>query len=409
MISLLQRQWRLIASLFILIFYIGTIQFAAQRDGDIVHMWIGGRTIALGQLDSLYDPATHYEILEDSHVVADEFWGGRYDILGAFFYPPPTALLYATVGWLDLYQAQIAVAVLNILIGLAAVYALYLFLDKRFGFGSILIGVFTFPSFFYTFTLGQNGALTLAIAVVAWLLIRFGKDGWAGSILAILVYKPNWLVVIGWAPVLEKRWRFLVGGILGGVILLAVSASILGIQPFFAYADNLFKIVNLHDLPDYPIETQYSFLAFFRRNLGNGMSADILGWGLTGLVVGATMWLIGVKNKPAEKQSDLFILTAGLSWVTATLFNPHLHHYDLMLAVAAALVALIEWPSLSRNQKVFLGGIFLFNHVAFLIESVVFKMSAEQVELVFLPTLAVLFVWGWLFSRVYQLGIRSSA
>ncbi len=367
-------------------------------------MWIGGRTIAMGEPENLYDPLTHYQILEESHVNAEDFWGGRYDILGAFFYPPPTGLLYASVSWLDLYQAQIAIGVLNILVGLWAVFMLQKLLGDRFSYGLILILLFTFPSFFYTYALGQNGVLTLAIVLSAWVLIQQNQNGWAGWMLATLIYKPNWLAAVGWAPLFERRWRVIYGGILGGVMMLGASVLVLGVEPFFAYADNILKLFNLHDLPDYPIETQYSFLAFFRRIFGNGSTADLLGWGLTALVVGATIWLMGFKNRQVDTRSDLFILTAGLTWVTATLFNPHLHHYDLMLVVAASIVSLVEWPNLETNQKVLLLFVFIFNHVAFLIEAIVFTVSAEEIELVFLPTLATLMVWGWLFGRVFLLG-----
>lgn len=402
MISILKRQWPLICILFISLFYIGTIPLAASKDGDIIHMWVGGRTISSGLGGDLYNPNIQYEILDQSHVEADEFWGERYDILGAFFYPPPTALLYASVGWLDLTSAQAAVAILNIAAGFGAAIALFYLLQKRLSFGLIFLTLFTFPSFFYSFTLGQNGILTLAIVMSSWLLISTNQGGWGGVVFATLIYKPNWLAALGWVPLTEKRWKVLAGIVIGTVGIVSLTAIILGIQPFIDYGANLLNLVNLHDLPDYPIETQYSILAFFRRWLGNGLTADLLGWSTVSLIVISTFWLIGFKMEQSKPGTDRFLLTAALGWVTAALFNPHLHHYDLMLVVAAALVSLIEWPTVSRNQRFALLIIFLFNQSAFIISSISSLLSSWKFEFSLLPTLAALLIWGWLFGRIFS-------
>ncbi len=395
LLQIIKRRWRFALSSLILIIYLLSVIFAAEKDGDFVHLWVGARTITSGQPAALYDPDLHYDILDRSHVDAAEFWGPRYDIIGVFFYPPLAGLLYAPVSWLPLFEAQFVTGILNILAGIWSAWMLWRILEGRFSLPSILIILFTFPSFFYSFVLGQNGILTMALMLTGWELIRQKKDTAAGLALSWLSYKPNWLLAIGWFPLVERRWRMIGGLALGGLIVTGLTAAIVGIQPFIDYLDVLSKTAALHNLPEYPLNSQYSILSIFRRYFGIGRSADLLGWGSVLLLFGGTVWLLGFRLKQAPSTHTLFLQRAAISWIMATLLNPHLHHYDLLLVTPALIVALSEWGALTGRDQLLLGGIFVVNHLGFVFIDILGLHATLP-----LPAFGLLAVWGWFFVRL---------
>jgi hypothetical protein len=175
-----------------------------------------------------------------------------------------------------------------------------------------------------------------------------------------------------------------------------VVALIIGIQPFLDYAALFFEIANLHEQPDYPLNTQYSILSLYRRYLGIGRAADLWGWLTVAVFMGISAWALGRKPPSEHEPPSQLLQRAGLSWVTAVLFNPHLHHYDLVLVSAAGLMALAEWSMLSRGQRVILAILLSFNHLAFVIVD-----TLQINDTLPLPLFATVAIWGWLFWRFF--------
>ena len=62
--------------------------------------------MALGIAERLYDPGTHYEIVESAGIDDGRFHIPRHDRVGMFWYPPMAALLYAPFGALPLARAD---------------------------------------------------------------------------------------------------------------------------------------------------------------------------------------------------------------------------------------------------------------------------------------------------------------
>jgi hypothetical protein len=78
----------------------------------------------------------------------------------------------------------------------------------------------------------------LLIGLIAiWLLVRQGRDGTAGAILAILVAVKVTPVVLAWWFVVGGRRRALAGFLVAGVVALAVSVAGGGIGAHIAYLD----------------------------------------------------------------------------------------------------------------------------------------------------------------------------
>ncbi len=390
-----QNKWLIALLWATILFYCVTIPLAAIKDGDFIHLWVAGRTVATGQSDDLYTPETHYAILEETaELDAEQFWGERYDLLGVFFYPPFAGLFYAPFGYFSPLIAQGIHAAVTILLTITATYFLYQLSDQRISWVTIALLLFWYPATFYNFVLGQNGQLTLVLVLASWYFLKRNQTLLAGSFLSFLAYKPNWLLAIGWLPLIEKRWHVIGSMVLSGVGFTAVTALFLGIDPFFDYVDQFLAIANLHEQPNYPLASQYSTRALFWRWFGLTNSVNIAGWLFIILIWLISVWLI---YRIQENRSSAFIKIAGLTWVTAVILNPHLHHYDLPLTGAAVILACTDWPKLIASKRLQLITLVIFHHLAFVLTDT-FDLSSFLP----LPTFATLAVWLWFAIDLYH-------
>jgi hypothetical protein len=383
----------------VILAYLACVPFAAKKGGDFVHLWIGGHTVATGHVAALYEPTSHKEILTELQLPFATYWGARYELLGVFFYPPLTGILYSPLGALPLYWAQAMQAVLNIGLGLVAAWLLTKIIQHRLSFPTVIILLFTFPSFFYAYVLGQNGILTMTLVLVGWYALTREKAAWAGAWWSLLLFKPNWLIAVGWIPLVQRRWRMLVGMIIGLLTLFLLMVGTLGLAPLQAYLGVSTKLTSLHNLPQYPLSSQYSVLSLFRRYLGMVSTAELLGWSTVFGIVGMTAWVTWRQHSARPGKQPIALLTTALSLTAAVCLNPHLHHYDLMLVSIASVVALSEWSTLDQRQRIVVSGLFLFNQLAFLLA----QLLDQPVPL---PIFAILSIWGWLLVRVWAMNTQ---
>jgi hypothetical protein len=390
------RLWLSLCAWAIVFVYLFCIPFAATKGGDFIHLWLGAHAIATGNGEYLYNPEFHRDILIQYRFSLDFYWGPRYDILGAFFYPPITGLIYSPLGLLEPAVAQGIQALINIGIGILSAWLLTELIDRRLSFPAVVLLLFSFPSFFYSFVLGQNGIQTMGVVLLGLYALKRNKPLLAGTWWGLLLYKPNWLLAVGWIPVVAKNSRMILGLASGIICLSLISIAFLGLSSFASYFSVFTDLLGLHNLPQYPLESQYSLLSLVRRVVGINLSADLIGWSVVAMIIGVTLWLIW-RTQRGSKQVDLqqgggIVIALGL--VTAVCINPHLHHYDLLLVGAMSIVALSERAVLKGREQRTLFAIVGLQYGAFLLEGLLEASYA-------FPTLATLTLLCWLMRRVF--------
>ncbi|HTU16813.1 MAG TPA: glycosyltransferase family 87 protein [Gemmataceae bacterium] len=84
---------------------------------------------------------------------------------------------------------------------------------------------------------GQMGALLLLGLIGFLYCLQHGRDGWAGAFLVLTAIKPQltylfWPALLLWAWQ-ERRWRLLLGGVLGGAAALAWPVLVNPQLPFY--------------------------------------------------------------------------------------------------------------------------------------------------------------------------------
>lgn len=367
-----------------LAFYLFTVPLAAKREGDFVHLWVGGHLVASGQGAQLYDRAAQRAALAAVYgEVPGRLWAPRNDRVGLFFYPPPGGLAYAPFGLLP-PSAGAKAAALAALAGAVGAAALLRGLAPALSLPARLALILAFPGFFYSFALGQNGIFSLIVLLAGLALVARGRPLGGGVALGLLVAKPSWLVAVAWWPLLLGGPPLAAGMALGAGLSLGLSTAVLGPGPLSDWLGLLPDLMRLPSLPGYPLSLQFNLASLPRRWLVPGLSAELAGGVAAIAVLGITLWR--GRARPLAQRGAL-----GLT--AATLLNPHLHHYDGLPVLAGLAWILSEAASGEARARWGAAALLIAHHGAFAVMDAL-GLSAWLP----LPSLAALGVWAWLLA-----------
>lgn len=365
------------AALGLLLLWAAAIPLAVRNDGDLLHLWAAGRAFVEGH--GMYDPVAHEAALASAVGAVDSrIWLPRNDQLGAFFYPPPAMAPYALLGLLPLPMAALLVALVN----LGAALAAGLLLARPAGLTrpAAVALVLLLPSAFNSFALGQNGLWTLLVLVGGGALCARGRPWAGGALLGLLLAKPSWLLAICWLPLLVGGWPTLLGMLGGALATAAIGALLGGVDAWRAWLALAPQLSALSRLPDYPLHLQYNLASMVRRLLPMD-SADPLALGLAIVVIGLTLVL--TRRQQGQPGYAPWAWAGGLC--AATLVNPHVHHYD-MLAVLPAALLLVGGARAPRRAAIWL---LVAAHYA----ALPLTQALDLERHLPLPTLTTLLVW----------------
>jgi hypothetical protein len=175
---------------------------AGRLGGDYPAFYAAGRIAASGDLDEVND-LERLEAAQEDLFPADEDEGFL-----TWAYPPHVALLYRPLAAVP-YRASYALHTgLMIAAYVGAAWLLrrkVAWLDRAFIPG-LAAGLLFYPMF-RGIGAGQNTALTLLLLIGAWRASLAGRDGLAGVVLGLLLFKPQFalLAIAAWA--VDRRWR----------------------------------------------------------------------------------------------------------------------------------------------------------------------------------------------------------
>jgi hypothetical protein len=190
---------------------------------DFYSRWVAGRALLIEGHDP-YSLEVTAEIQKAKGIDPDMTGKGSFSLplYGLLLFWPLIYLSYewAQAIWMVMLQ-WVAVAIVIVLLRLerwqpSPVGLVGLFLGSLFLYPvarSIILGQFTLH-------------VTLFLALALWAL-QSDRDGWAGMCLAVATIKPQMLIFVGpglvvWALV-QRRWRFIVGLLAGGLTLMLAS------------------------------------------------------------------------------------------------------------------------------------------------------------------------------------------
>jgi hypothetical protein len=212
---------------------------------DFGNQYLLARMIVTGHAHELYHRSVHKQVLEEVYPTADGTAEGPTDVqalldwmlhrstpdnpdLAGPLYPPVHAILYAPLGLLSPRPAY------RVLQGILLVLVFYCgWAVQRISSGRIWWPVasallLVWPGFNGVICLAQNAVITLALLLTGWMLLQQGRPFSGGIAWGFLAFKPVWVPAFGLALLLTRRWRFLAGMVLTGLVLSAVTLPLVG-------------------------------------------------------------------------------------------------------------------------------------------------------------------------------------
>ncbi|MDC7789571.1 glycosyltransferase family 87 protein [Rhodoplanes sp. TEM] len=292
---------------------------------DFSCFWTAGRFVLEGRPALAFDDAALFALQRATFGPETPFYGWLYPpvfllvagLLATLPYPVALGLWLAVTG--ALYVLSIR-AILRSAEDGAAPDPLWLLL------------VLAFPAVFVTVGHGQNGFLTAALFGGA-LAILDRRPILAGVLLGLLVYKPQFGLLVPLALVAGGRWRTAAAATATVLALAGLTLALLGPEPWRAVlaASGAVRTTVLEQGAAgwHKLHGVFAWTRFWGGPVGLAYALH----GLVALAVAvATAWAWRAPVRPALRSA---LLLAG-----AFLVAPHSHDYDLML-LAPALAFLI--------------------------------------------------------------------
>ncbi|HEX3809105.1 MAG TPA: glycosyltransferase family 87 protein [Rhizomicrobium sp.] len=334
--------------------------FGRPLGTDFSDIYVAGQAALRGDAASAFDPAKQFAHERLLFGNATQFYGWHYPPFFLLIAAPLAALPYIPA--LIVWQAiSFALYLGTMWLLLRASAAPQVVRDRIW-----LLLAAAFPAVFLNLTHGHNGFLTAAL-LGGGILMLDKRPLLAGVFFGLLVYKPQFGLMIPVALIAEGRWRAVIAAALTVGVTAIVTTAIFGTAPWAAFVQFLpytrTVVLEQGGAGFYKIQ---SVFAWTRMWGGPVALAYALQASVT-LIVGILLFRLWRSDvSPARKGAALCI--------ASLLATPYCFDYDMM-ALAPALALLIA-DGIARGfrpyEKVMLAGLWLVPLLARPIASLAF-------------------------------------
>jgi Glycosyltransferase family 87 len=195
---------------------------------------------------------------------------------------------------------------------------------------------------------GQTSAFGFFVLALAIVLERRGQLLASGAVLALMLYKPTLLAVIGPMILLTRRWQTLAGMTAGVAGLLALSALMLGVNVTLGWLQTMVDFAQRATSGASGAESgmkiwKYVDANAFARGIWDGN--EVLRWLTAGGIVATVLWMIVPawwrrRTEMADSREADWAL--AIAWTPV--LNVYMGIYDVTLVVVSAvLLAALQW------------------------------------------------------------------
>lgn len=333
------NSWRLTAyPLVVLLTLLGALVFATVRydpgdagvriGGDYPAFYGAGSIAADGDWDDLY--SAERQQVEQAGLV-DREGGYLY-----FSYPPVVAWFYGLFAGLPYEWSFLLHTVLMAAALALAVRVLEPWLERPgLPLITLLVVALAFYPVFRAVSGGQNTALTLLLLSAALRLDHDDRPIAAGLIASLLLFKPQFGILVLPVLIIGRRWRMAAAWSGGAIALYACSAFLMGggwLSDWWQEA---------RQFADQNLDANGAYFVSLPGFLSNafGSEAMAVGYGLAGIVAGvlAFLWWRSPRSDALTRWAAL----AGAMVVVA----PQTLYYDVGLLLIPIVWSLRRWPA----------------------------------------------------------------
>jgi Glycosyltransferase family 87 len=290
---------------------------------DYSHFYVLGRLVLEGRSDLLYDTVEQSAYLKTAIPGAPTMYFVP-------VYGPHVALAFAPLAFVSYLPSLAIWSVLTALVYFACCAAIVrrcpqLAMHRR----NVAILVAASPGLWQLIVHGQNSALALLSLTGGWLLLQRGRTLAAGLTFGLVFYKPQLGLAIGFACLLTRHWRVLVGTGISVIAQIAGAWLVFGTTVMRDYLDMLERLPQIATLLEPKPYLLHSFRGFFAMIVpGNAALILSMGCSIAILALVTRLWRSGRDSE----------VTFAALMIAALLISPHTSVYDLALLTPALLI-----------------------------------------------------------------------
>ena len=294
---------------------LGIVVKPAALSHDFLSLYTGGSLARDGQFARLHSPDVQFA--RERAIVPQA------KVLVPFIRPAFNAALLAPLALLDYRTAFVLWSIVQ----WAILIACWCWGWKGFGPDALLWGALSLPAGI-GIAHGQDAPVLLAIMIAGYHLSDRGKQGWAGVVWSLALFKFNLLLGLPLAMIAARRWRMLGGFAGGGAVLALISLALGGVQDarnYFAMLTDK-RIERLSPTPEFMMNLQG-----IAANLGLSDTIFLLAGGIMVL----TLLACALHGAP------LWRWFSG-ALITGMLLSPHTYGYDATALLLVVWLVLFE-------------------------------------------------------------------
>lgn len=262
-----------------------------------------------------------------------------------WLYPPAWLMVIAPLGLLPFSAAFIVFTVLAYLAFAASVWRLAAPLPG--GLPLILAS----PTVVMTLHFGNNSLLWTGALVASLAALAQGRGALAGGLIALLTIKPQLGLLIPVVLVAGGHWRTIGWATVGTAAIAAVSTAAMGTEYWLRWIDSMEAMSALMEaqvLRSYMMVTWYALLRFVGLGHETALAVQVT------IMLGAAGSVGWVWRRPVS--SDLKAATLCIGILVAT---PYAWHYEMALALVAAMFLARDGFGRSAGERIWLGALWL--------------------------------------------------
>jgi alpha-1,2-mannosyltransferase len=195
---------------------------------DFMNVWTAGKMVLNSQAASVYDYNQHFAVQK----AALPWKTGQVVPFFGWHYPPMFLIIAALLALLPYGVALTAWMTVTVSLYLKTAHAI---LPGR----DTLFAALAFPGIFINLGHGQNGCLTAALLGGGLLLLLKRRAILAGVLFGLMVYKPQFGILIPIALLSGKYWLSMVSAAATIVVMVVLSWLLLGGETWHAFLQSL--------------------------------------------------------------------------------------------------------------------------------------------------------------------------
>ena len=209
-------------------------------------------------------------------------------------------------------------------------------------------------AFFPTLTalkMGQDSVLTTYLLTETFVSLKHKRYGLAGSLLALGLYKPQFVLPIAGILLWQRRWSAVLGFLLTGLVLTIISLAMVGWHGLMGLLALWLPMMERGNVVWPELMLNLRGLVHMTLSLG-GITSATNSWTLV-LSVAAYLLTLRFWPRDVSESEHLIELRFALAVVMTTLVSFHLYSYDgTLLAIALILMLNHFVVAQQRSPKV---------------------------------------------------------